>query len=238
MSLLTIIQNHCQKNTLAVPSTVIGNADTTIVQLLALLNELVEEMVDESQFQAFTREALFTLIPGEDQGSIFAIADEGFLWAHNKTFYDRTLRRPLYGPVTDVEWQQLKALVNPGPWYKYRIRENHLLINPVPVTPYSQIAFEYASSYGVLGADGTTYKASFTVDTDTFILAEKLLKKGLDFKWKRQKGLQYQADEIDYYKMLNNAIARDATKRPMRMDHEVPMSLRPGVFVPLGNWNV
>lgn len=238
MTLLTIVQEHCKKNALAVPAVVAASTNTTVVQLQALLNELLEDMVDQSQFQAFTREALFTLVAGEDQGSISTIADAGFLWAHNETFYDRTLRRPVYGPLTDVEWQQIKALPNPGPWYKYRIRQNRLLFNPVPTTPYSLIAFEYASSYGVLAMNGTTYKAAFTVDTDTFVGPEKILKKGLSYRWKRQKGLQYQAEEIEYFDLLNNYIARDATKRAMNMADNCPMSLEPGIFVPSGNWPV
>lgn len=104
-------------------------------------------------------------------------------------------------------------------------------------SPFSLIAFEYASSYGVKAADNTL-KSAFTADTDTFILPEKILKKGLSFRWKQVKGLNYQADEEAYYKLLNNAIARDATKRPMNMADNVPMSLQPGIFVPSGNWPV
>lgn len=237
MSLLTIIQQHCQINALNVPTTIIGNRDTTVQQLLGLLNELVESMVDESNFQAFTLEGTFTLQPQEDQGSISTIAPNGWLWFHNETFEDRTLRRPLYGPVSDVEWQRLKAMPNPGPWYKYRIRRDRLLINPVPTAPGSLIAFEYASSYGVKAADGTL-KPLFTLDTDTFVLQEKIVKKGLMYRWKRQKGLPYQADEEEYFKLLNNAIARDGTKRAHVLDDAMPCNLRPGIFVPSGNWPV
>lgn len=236
MTLLSIVQQHCQVHALAVPASVISSQDTSVKQFLGILNELVESMVDESAWQAFTEEGTFTLTAGENQGAISTIAPNGYLWFHNETFYDRTLRRPLYGPISDTEWQQLKALPNPGPYYKYRIRGDRLLINPAPtVAPFSTIAFEYASSYGVRDATGAS-KETFTADTDTFKLPERILRRGLAFRWKQIKGLPYQADELAYYKMLNNAIARDATKRPYNLAHSGVPELSPGIFVPFGNW--
>ena len=232
MSLLTIVQSHCQVHALNVPTSVIGNQDTTVKQLLGLLNELVEDIVDESKFQAFTQEGTWTMIAGEDQGPISTIAPNGFLWFHNETFFDRTLMRPLYGPMTDSEWQQLKALPNAGPFYKYRIRGDRLLVNPAPAAPFSTIGFEYASSWGVKTSGGA-YKDSFTLDTDLFVLPEKVIKRGLRFKWKQIKGLPYQADEESYYGMLNNYIARDATKRAYNMAEPTSQDLKPGVLVPM-----
>lgn len=237
MSLLSIVQSFCGINALAVPLTVVGSTDTTVKQLWAILNELLEDMTDESNWQAFTYQCTWTLIAAEDQGSIYDIASAGFLWAHNETFFDRTLTRPLYGPVTDVEWQELKALPNPGPWYKYRFRQDHLLINPTPTTPFSLIAFEYASNEAVLSSLGVP-KVQFTADDDTSILPEKIIKRGLQYRWKQIKGLPYQADEVAYYKLLNNAIARDGTKRVYNLGQTIQYSVAPGIFVPSGNWPI
>lgn len=237
MSLLSITQSHCRIHALNVPTSVVGNTDTTVAQILGLVNELIEDVVDESNFQAFTREALFTVTAAEDQGAMTTLASSGYLWAHNETFYDRTLRRPLYGPVSDVEWQALKALPNPGPFYKYRIRQDRLLINPVPAVPLSQIAFEYASSYGVNSIGGSG-QSSFLADTDNSVLPDKIIKKGLSFRWKRLKGLPYQADEADYYKLLNNFISKDGTKRQYNLADGDMNMIKPGIFVPSGNWPV
>lgn len=235
MSLLTIVQSHCRIHALNIPTSVLGNTDVTIGQILGLVNELVEDVVDTSKFQAFTREALFTTTAAEDQGAMTTLAPNGYLWANNETFYDRTLRRPVYGPINDNEWQALKAIPNPGPFYKYRIRGDHLLLNPVPSTPFSQIAFEYASSYGVNSIGGVG-QASFIADTDVSLLPEKIIKKGLSFRWKRLKGLPYQGDESDYYKLLNSYIAKDGTKRQYDLASGNSNMIKPGIFVPSGNW--
>jgi len=240
MTLLSIVQDHCRVYALNIPTSVIGSQDTSVAQLLGLLNNLVENLIDENNWQAFTQEALWTMIPGEDQGTFTTdiLPDTGFLWAANGTFWDRTLRRPLYGPVTDVEWQALKAIPNPGPWYKYRIRGDHFLINPAPtVGNLSEISFEYATSFAVKSSDGVL-RPVFQADTDTSILPEKILKQGLAYRWKELKGLPYQPEMDRYYNMLNNYIARDGTKRVYRLDGANNWDVRPGIFVPSGNWPV
>lgn len=232
MSLLTLVQAHCAVNGLNTPSTVASNNDATISQILGILNSLLDEINDQSSFQAYTYEALFTFTAAEDQGALTTLAVNGFQWMLNGTFYDRTLMRPVYGPVSAVEWQALKAIPNPGPFYKYRIRGNNLLINPAPAAPLSTVAFEYASSYGVLAADGTTYKQYFTADDDTTVLPESIIRMGLTYRWKQQKGLPYQDDEDRFWSKLNNAIARDGTKKILKLDGPSMPEIQPGIFVP------
>ena len=235
MTLLTLVQQHCQINGLNVPNGVVASADATVIQLLALLNELVEDLTDQSKFQGFTREATHTLTAAEDQGSITTIADGGFLYIYPGTFWDRTRKIEICGPLNEREWQERKAIPMTGTYYCYRFRQNKLLINPAPTAgALSAVAFEYASSYGVVAAAGT-FKATFTVDTDTFALPEKILRKGLTWKWKYQKGLNYQLEEQQFWDMLNNAIARDKGLRPVNLNGEGGQTFKPSVTIPY--WN-
>lgn len=239
MSLLTIVQDHCRIHALGIPSVVIGATDTMSQQLLGICQELVEDITDESKFQGITREGNFTMTAAESQGKIQDLPSvDGFMWAYVETFFDRTLRRALYGPMTETEWQQIKAIPNPGPFYKFRLRGDEILINPIPSTPFSEVYFEYASSWAILAVDGVTYKPRFTADTDTFILPEKILRKGLAFRWKQIKGLPYQADEEKYYSLLNNHVSRNKVPRAYDISQTCLPDIKPGIFVPSGNWNV
>jgi hypothetical protein len=239
MSLLTVIQDHCRIHALNVPNLVIGGADTTVQQLLGIAQQVVDDITDESKFQGITREGNFTMIASESQGKLTTLADtEGFMYAYTGTFFDRTLRRPLYGPLTEIEWQQVKAIPNPGPFYKFRLRGDEILINPVPSAPFSQIYFEYASSWAILDDDGVTYKPRFAADSDTFALPEKILLRGIMYRWKQIKGLPYQADEEKFYSMLNNHIARNKIPRDYNISQTSLPDISPGIFVPSGNWNV
>ncbi len=237
MSVLSIITEFTQRHALAVPSSAVGSADTSVKQFLQILKDVVEELVTESKFNVITREAVFTAVAAESQGSMEDLAPYGYQWAYFETFFDRTLRRPLYGPLDETEWQEIKALPNPGPFYKFRIRGNELLINPAPTAPLSTIAFEYASSWAYTDAGGTP-KAEIDADTDLIIFPDHILKRGLAYQWKQIKGLPYQEDRDKMYELLNNYIARDKVKRRINLAHPKPVDIRPGVFVPSGNWNV
>lgn len=236
-SLLSIIQGHCLKSALDVPTSVIGSTSTGVKQLLQIFTELLDDLVNESNFNVTNYEAVFTAIAGEDQGAMSTLAPYGYQFALNETFFDRTLRRPLYGPLGPTEWQSIKALPNPGPFYKFRIYQDHLWINPAPAAPLSTIAFEYASSWPITSSLGVP-KAALTDDGDLFLFPDRILRAGLAFRWKREKGLPYQADETQYYNLLNNFIARDKAKPRINLANPHPVDIQPGVFVPTGNWNV
>lgn len=234
MSLLSIVQSHCRINGLNYPTGVVASQDATVLQLWEILNELLDLVTDQSGFQGYTKESVFNLVVGEDQGLVSAIADAGFLWLHPGTFWDRDRHQPVYGPLTDTEWQQLKAFGVVGTLYNYRLWQDHLYVYPGPTgTGLSEVAFEYASSYGVKSAGGVA-KQYFTVDTDVSILPEKILKRGLQYRWKEIKGLQYQSDEQTFWNLVNNQIARDKSPRPLSMA-EPDCNMRPAIVVPL--WN-
>jgi hypothetical protein len=69
------------------------------------------------------------------------------------------------------------------------------------------------------------------------VFPENIIRKGMMFRWKQIKGLPYQADETQYYNLLNNYIAKDKVKRRIDVSGEGQNDLRPGIFVPSNSWN-
>lgn len=237
MSVLSIIQDHCKLHALNVPTAIIGSTDVQTIQLFAILNEVLSELVTESDFNVTTQETVFSTVPSQDQGLMQTLCPNGYQFAIFETFFDRTLRRPLIGPLTETEWQEAMALPSAGTMYKYRIRQDHLLFDPIPSAPFSDIAFEYMSSWAIKSSAGVL-KAAVTDDADVFIFPENIVRKGMIFRWKQIKGLPYQADETQYYNLLNNYIAKDKVKRRINVADPRPTDLRPGIFVPSNTWNV
>lgn len=232
MTVLSTIVRHCQLHALAIPTSVVGSTDTQVIQLLAVLQESLEDMQQESDFQIATRECVFTAIADEDQGAIATLAGNGYRKANFETFYDRTLMRSLYGPVNDTEWQELKALPNPGPFYKFRVWQGHLYLAPTPTAPFSEIAFEFQSEWAVVSSTGTV-KALITADDDTFIFPENIVRKWMIYRWKLLKGLPYQEDRQRAYDLLNNYISTDKVKRRVDVSCTAPIDMQPGIFVPI-----
>ena len=233
MTLLDLIKTFCSRTGIPVPSFAIGNTDPQVVQLLGLLDEILEDLVNRTRWAASTQEVVFTSVAGEDQGFMTTLAPFGFKWIVKDTFFDRTLRRPMFGPLTATQWQTLKALPNPGPYYKYRIVGQKLLINPAAEAGHI-LAFEYASCYLIRDVDGVTLKAIPTADTDTF-LDDTLALAGLRWKWKYEKGLDYAEDFRRFEELADNTKGREGSAQTLCMD-SVPISMQPGIFVSPGTW--
>lgn len=236
MAILQVVQYFCGRTNLPVPTSVLGTTDVQVLQILRLLEEEGNDLALRGGWQALTCEASLTTLAAEDQGAVTSIATNGFRYIKNGTMWDRTDRLHVYGPLSDVEWQTMKAMVNAGPRYRFRIRGGHLLVDPTPSAGHSW-KFEYVSKNWILDDDGSTYKQYFTEDEDTILLPEELVLQGLRWRWKKEKGLDYAEDFRTYEMQVKDALGRDGGKRTLAMDGE-GWRPRPGVFVPEGSWNL
>lgn len=237
MALLNIVQRFCGRTGVPQPATVVGSSDKQIAQILGLLEEEGNDLASRASWQGITFEASLTTIADENQGPIATIAANGYRYIVNETIWDRTRRLPVCGPLDAQEWQTLKAYFVNGPYYRYRIRGDQLLVNPTPPAGESWF-FEYVSQNWITSADGVTYKQYFTADTDIVILPETLVLMGLRWRWKREKGLDYAEDFRTYEAQVTDACGRDGGKPVLYMDQTGMRGPQPGIFVPTGSWNV
>lgn len=238
MSLLSVVQDFCLRTGIPRPATATSSGDAQVLQTVALANEVVEDLCDRWTWTLLTKEAVFVTVLGEDQGTVVSKAPSGFLRILQETIFNRTLRLPIFGPLAPNDWQALKALPTTGPFYKYRIRGGNILFMP-PGIAGQTCAFEYATSWAIAAqsAPDVGAKSAFTADDDTFLLDERLLQRGLRWKWKYEKGLDYAEDKAGYEMLANNLAGRDGTKPRLDMAGG-NQDFRPGIWVPSGNWNV
>lgn len=235
MSLLSIVTAFCGRTNLPTPATVMGSvSDLQVLQVLRILEEEGTDLNKRGPWQGTTFEATWTTTAAEDQGALTTLASNGFAYIKPGTFWDRTNKLPVWGPLSDAQWTALKGLGTSQSRYQYRIRGGKLLVNPVAAASLSW-AFEYASTNWILGVDGVTYKSLFTLDTDTVLLPEHLLISGLRWRWKKEKGLEYAEDMRTYETQVQDALARDGSKATLSMSQD-SRSASPGVFIPSMNW--
>lgn len=236
MSMLTIIQTVCGRTGIPKPTAVMASiTDPQLLQLVGLLEEEGNDLARRGDWEGITFEATHTTLAQEDQGAITSIATNGWRKIKNDTLWDRTdsLPVPLIGSKA---WQAMKAVANTGPRYRYRLRGGKLLVTPTPTAGHTW-AFEYVSKNWILGADGTTYKQYFTLDTDTVLLPEDLLIAGLRWRWKKEKGFDYAEDFRTYEHQVKDALGADGGKETLCMDGG-SRGPRPGIFVPDGSWSL
>ena len=173
-TVIGIIRQATAELGLAQPLLAVGSVDTTVIKILGMLTALCDELKTLHNWTQLQTEYTFALTPGTDTYTLPSDFDRVI----NQTEWNRSQRRPLYGPQTPQSWQQIKGWVIGNIAYNYRIKGNKLLLAPVPQTA-DTLALEYMSAaYVVDGNTGST-KTAITMDTDTLLFDDRLLINGV-----------------------------------------------------------
>lgn len=232
LTCLQIIQTVCKRVGIASPAAAITSTDQAVLQLVALCEEEGQDQATRYPWEVLQKEAIFTTVAAQVQGALSTIAP-GFDYIVNDTIWNRTLRRPVYGPKSQQDWQQAKAMQVNGPFNSFRIIGD--AINFYPAPPAGQTcAFEYITTNWISTKAGAT-SSVWTDDGDTPLLDDQLTVMGLIWRWKEAKGLDFGADFQKYDKRIKDAMGRDAGKPTLNMAG-AKYDIQPGIFVPAGSW--
>lgn len=232
---LSIINAALGRLGLNTTTDVLGSVDQTVTTMLALCNEEGQELSARYDWTALQTEATFTTLAAELQGTMATIAP-GLNFIINDTIWNRTLRRPVFGPRTPPEWQQQKAMSLNGPWSNFRIKTASLYMYPAPSAGQS-CYFEYLTRYWCTDATGVTGSDVWAVNTDLPKLDWELMVLGLVWRFKKLNGFDWEADHDKYEGRVLNAIARDGSKDWLNLAN-TKYDIMPGIMVPAGSWNL
>lgn len=233
MTCLTIIQDVAQRINLPSPTSAAQSSDPAIVQLVALANK-EGEWQSNKDWQVLTKETSFLTTAVQLQTTL-SVTAPGLKNIVNDTIWNRDLRRPVYGPMTTQRYQQVQAAVFAGPWNQFIIQGDQILFFPVPVAG-QHCFFQYISQNWCTSSGGTG-QARFVMDSDLLLLREDLFKLGVEWRWKKAKGLEYAQEFADYEDFMADALARDGTRDIINMG-SARYDVWPGILVPSGSWPV
>lgn len=243
MSLLSVIQSVCLRSGITdSPTFVIGNTDPTIAQLLEICREEAEELQSRHPWGNLQKEATFNTVAADLQGDLVTIASD-FDRFIDDTEWNRAFGQPIGIPITPSTWQQLKARLASSPYYGMRIKQNPatyqlgVYLIPTPVAGQA-VYFEYVSNLLWKPIVAGVPKTDCTLDTDTFMLPEKLLKSGIRWRWKKEKGLSYAEDFVTYERLVATTWADDSGGAPTLSINNAPLDIHLVDYtnVPDGNW--
>lgn len=234
MSALTIVQAALARIGLPAATAAVGSSDANASKMLALVQQEGAELARAHPWQALVKEQLFTSTATEAQAS--AIPDD-FDRMLPETFYNRTQRRVVLGPLNPREWQDLKSRAATVVYDAFRQRGNSILIVPTPTAGH-EYAFEYVSKYWATSADGLTEKPQFDGDDNATLLDEELLTLGAVWRWLASRGLDYAEPFRTYQAQVKLAMSRDGGKRTINMAKGSVTRYKPGIFVPDSDWNI
>jgi hypothetical protein len=233
MTCLTIIQDVAQRVNLPSPTSAAQSADPQVIQLVALANK-EGEWLSNKDWQVLTKETSFVTTAVQLQTTL-SVTAPGLKNIINDTIWNRDLRRPVYGPMTAQRYQQVQAAVFAGPWNQFIIQGDQILFFPVPAA--GQTCWFQYTTQNWCESSGGTGQARFVMDSDVLLLREDLFKLGVEWRWKKAKGLEYAQEFADYEDFMANALARDGTKDIINMG-SARYDIFPGILVPSGSWPI
>lgn len=197
MSLLTIAQRVADEVGLPRPGAVSSGTDQLARQMFALANAELEDLGKKNWPVLSTAYTFPTVVAQETYtppaGFARFVADTAFVASQ---YYG------MRGALSANEWERRKnSLPSNTGRYRYRMFGAPLQLHIVP-TPgtVEQIVIEYMSGLLVLDADNVTRKPLYVVDTDVSVVPEELVRKGLKWRIKHAKGLDY-SEDFDAYEM-------------------------------------
>jgi hypothetical protein len=231
LTCLQIVQTAFRRLGLNQPTAAVTSSDPQTLQMLSLLEEEGQEQANRYPWQTLQRQATFTTVATQVQTTLAAITT-GFDYIVNDTIWNRDLRRPVYGPRSQQDWQQDLAMSINGPFNEYRVIADAINFYPVPVAGQA-CYFEYMTRFWI---NGESPSATFTADTDTIYLDEQATLLGLIWRWKAMKGLDYSQDFSKYEARIMDNMGRDASKPTLNMNGAW-YEIVPAIAVPRGSWN-
>jgi hypothetical protein len=126
----------------------------------------------------------------------------------NRTMWDKSKHWEMLGGEDAQQWQWLKSgYISTGPRVRWRILDNQFCIWPIMNTQ-EYLGWEYRSKGWARSAAGAI-KNSFTADSDTTVLDDRIMVLGTKLKYFQIKSFDTTALMQDYQRYLSIAKAND-----------------------------
>jgi len=241
-TVLWCVQQSMIEMGLPKPSAVTSSTDTTVQQMLALLNRAGAEMVIGYPWEQLTKEYVFnsanaTVAP--DGLTLIQPLPSDWSYFLDQTQWDRTNHWPLLGPKTAQEWQWLKGgLLSSGPRIRYRVVGNNLELFPGSSVT-SQIAMEYVADSWVKDAQlANTYWSEIQADDDLVMFDCWVTTAFLKLKYWEAKGLDTTAYAKDFLGVWEARIGKNKGAPVLTLAPRARTMLIGVNNIPDGSWNV
>ena len=217
-----MIEQLSRENGYPVPGTVINNADTTVVRMMAKINQAGKELSDLIDFTILTKEYTFSTASGTAE---YALPSD-FLRFKGRTQWDRTNTLAYAGPLTARDWQGIKsggAVLSRPPSFRVKPSSavNKFFIEPEPTATETHV-YEYITNEWVQLASGQSEYFDFSgetvADTNTSLIDEELLKLYATYMFLESVGLPFAAAQMRAENRMDRFVGRDGDVPSLSLD--------------------
>jgi hypothetical protein len=214
MTLLSVVRDVCAVVGVQMPTSVFANIDTnrTMAEMLSLANEMAQTIAYDGRDWTLLRK--IGAVAGDDVTTGFSLpADyQRFLLTSN-VWRSSSTQTPMQFISDTDQWANRRMSGNTnwmsiGSWGEWTILGGLLHIFP-PLTVTEKAYFAYLNK-NCIDLKGGGHGDVFMDDADSFSLDERVLKLGMIWRWKAQKGSAYTEDLGTYGDALANVSARDS----------------------------
>lgn len=209
MTLLSVVKEVCAAVGVVVPTSVFSNitGNRTMQEMLALANEMAVRIATDTR--DWTRFKKIQTFAGDGVKTAFDLPANyrRMLLTASVWRSTSTLQPMLFVPDLD-QWMQRRAQGWYGPQGEWTMVGGQMLIQPVMGMGVTA-SFAYIDKNCIaLNAGGVG--EAFVDDGDSFLLDERLLKLGMIWQWKANKGTSYQEDMGTFGDALTTAMGKDS----------------------------
>ncbi len=202
-----------------------GSTDPSVLQLINHLERVGKDFVRAFPWSHLQTEYTF---PTVDATASYALPAD-FNRFIDQTAWNRTQQKPMYGPLSPIEWQQEKARSATTTAQFFRIFGNLFYIHATP-TGVETIAYEYISRYWVdLGGGSTPDAESPAAAADTLFFDPELLCAGLKLRFLTAKGFPSEAAKIEFDAQWSQATGADSASPVLSLSGQGGSLLRPNL---------
>jgi hypothetical protein len=214
MSILSVLSTAMPLCGLPAPSQAVSSTDPNVAKFVALAQDIGDELRERFYWRNLNIGAAIT---GDGTSTQFALPSD---WAElspgQKFFSSLYPLLSLPGPVSNETMAMLKVLPS------YPTRPVWRLIGGVveffPALALNEVVtFNYYSTNWVSNANASIRQPSFLLDSDFSMIDEIVLRRGLVYRWKQSKGLDYAEDFRSYQMSLDRAAGREDSERIVTM---------------------
>lgn len=209
------------------------STDAFGLELGALANEAATAIMEYHEWQKLK---VLNTQAGDGTTIGFDLPDDFDRMLKKGAVHSSTWRNANYRRARDEdEWLYLldtNISGTPGVWIQLGGQ-----LQIFPAMPSTETARHYyVSNKFAIPSGGGARKAKFTVDSDNFVLSERLLKLSLMWRWRSLKRMEYSEDMTNYEIALADAVGTDSGRQPIvvgrqRVPTEASMAY-PGSIVP------
>lgn len=212
MTVLATIQRVSAKIGVGRPIAVFSSDEREHSELAECANEVAELVAKSHDWQVLKRQQTFT---GNGVTTGFPLPDAYDRMPKSQAVYTSRLDCPLMHVSGHDDWLDMtlrEYTLATGSWTLIGGR-----VEFYPVLENAETASFYYMTDLTVVDENNVQKSAFTADTDEFRLPERLLRLGMIWKWKADKGLPADAHYATFMQAMSEEQAADGGSRVIRV---------------------